>query len=63
MIVTRDGREWLTTKEAAERLGCSRYTVYALAKRGKLRKCLRDGSRGCWYPAEDVEAVLQPWQS
>lgn len=63
MIVTRDGTTWLTTKEAAERLGCSRYTVYALAKRGKLEKHWRDGARGCWYRLEEVEAVAEPWQS
>lgn len=61
-IKTKSGT-WLTTKEVAERLGCSRYTVYALADRGKLERHWRDGARGCWYLESEVEAVAEPWRS
>jgi excisionase family DNA binding protein len=59
MITTRSGT-YVNTREAAERLGCSRYTVYKFVERGKLAQFRREGTRGCWYRLDEVEALLEP---
>ncbi|MFO1157456.1 MAG: citrate synthase family protein [Reyranellaceae bacterium] len=46
--------EWLTSKEAARRLGVSAATLYAYVSRGLLRSEALDGSRERRYRADDV---------
>lgn len=49
--------EWLTSKEAARRLGVSPATVYAYVSRGLLRSEGKDGQRERRYRADDVDQL------
>jgi citrate synthase len=46
--------DWLTSKEAARRLGVSSATLYAYVSRGLLRSQASDGRRERRYRAEDI---------
>jgi citrate synthase len=46
--------DWLTSKEAARRLGVSSATLYAYVSRGLLRSEASDGRRERRYRAEDI---------
>src|SRR3954454_24230960 len=48
------GKEWLTSKEAARRLGVSAATLYAYVNRGLLRSEGSNGQRERHYSADDV---------
>jgi citrate synthase len=48
------GKEWLTSKEAARRLGVSAATLYAYVSRGLLRSEGSNGQRERHYSADDV---------
>jgi citrate synthase len=48
------GKEWLTSKEAARRLGVSSATLYAYVSRGLLRSEGNNGQRERRYSADDV---------
>jgi citrate synthase len=48
------GKEWLTSKEAARRLGVSSATLYAYVSRGLLRSEGSNGQRERRYSADDV---------
>lgn len=48
------GKEWLTSKEAARRLGVSSATLYAYVSRGLLRSESTNGQRERRYSADDV---------
>ena len=53
-------RKLLTSREAADRLGVSVFTVRILAKSGDL-PAIRFGERGLLrFRVDDVEALLQP---
>lgn len=47
----------LTTKEAAESWGISRWTVYDLVKQGKLRPIV--GMKSWRFVGDELEGVLQ----
>ncbi|MEO6601119.1 MAG: citrate/2-methylcitrate synthase [Polyangiaceae bacterium] len=55
----RDGREgeWLSSREASERLGVKLETLYAYASRGLLTSLMADGQRGRRYASDDVERL------
>ena len=58
------GKEWLTSKEAARRLGVSSATLYAYVSRGLLRSEGSNGQRERHYSADDVAGLLgdvDPW--
>src|SRR3990167_3972420 len=46
--------EWLTSKEAAQRLGVSAATLYAYVSRGLLRSEATNGQRERRYGADDI---------
>ena len=46
--------DWLSSKEAARRLGVSAATLYAYVSRGLLRSEASDGKRERRYRADDV---------
>jgi citrate synthase len=50
----RMATDWLTSKEAARRLGVSSATLYAYVSRGLLRSEASDGRRERRYRAEDI---------
>src|SRR4029079_11214456 len=49
--------EWLTSHEAARRLGCAAATLYAYVSRGLLRSESVDGRRERRYRADDVSRL------
>ena len=49
--------EWLTSKEAARRLGVSAATLYAYVSRGLLRSEGSNGQRERRYRADDVSRL------
>ena len=49
---------FLTARQAADRLGIKRDTLYAYVSRGRLRSVMVPGSRERRYRAQDVEALL-----
>ena len=49
--------EWLTSREAARRLGISAATLYAYVSRGLLRSEATDGQRERRYRADDVSRL------
>jgi citrate synthase len=51
------GKEWLTSKEAARRLGVSSATLYAYVSRGLLRSEGSNGQRERRYSADDVAGL------
>src|SRR5262245_13929670 len=48
------GKEWLSSKEAAQRLGVSSATLYAYVSRGLLRSESTNGQRERRYSADDI---------
>ena len=48
------GKEWLSSNEAARRLGVSSATLYAYVSRGLLRSEGSNGQRERRYSADDV---------
>jgi citrate synthase len=51
------GKEWLSSKEAARRLGVSSATLYAYVSRGLLRSEGSNGQRERRYSADDVAGL------
>lgn len=51
-----DDGMWLTTEQAARRLGVKRETIYAYTSRGLLRRA-SDGARGSRFRRDDVERL------
>jgi citrate synthase len=54
------GEIFLTSRQAADRLGIKLDTLYAYVSRGRLRSVSVAGSRERRYRAEDVEALREP---
>ena len=54
--------EWLSSKEAARRLGVSSATLYAYVSRGLLRSEGSPGERERHYRAEDVSRLKRQRQ-
>jgi citrate synthase len=54
---TRPADEWLTTRQAAERLGVKPETLYAYVSRGLLPRERVEGARGSRFRTADVEAL------
>ena len=52
----RDG-EWLSSREASQRLGVKLETLYAYASRGLITSLASDGRRGRHYASDDVERL------
>lgn len=51
-------RDLLTTKQAAARLGVSRFTLYRLIARGELFALKDDGEKGgYWLDPDEVDAL------
>ncbi|MEV7502648.1 citrate/2-methylcitrate synthase [Streptomyces sp. NPDC093018] len=51
-----DDGMWLTTEQAARRLGVKRETIYAYTSRGLLRRA-SDGARGSRFRRDDIERL------
>jgi len=56
MRVQREG-QWLTSREASQRLGVKLTTLYAYASRGLITSLSGDDPRGRRYASEDVERL------
>src|ERR1700760_35038 len=54
------GKEWLSSKEAARRLGVSSATLYAYVSRGLLRSEGSNGQRERRFGSDDVAGVERP---
>lgn len=52
-----DGGTWLTTAEAAHRLGVRPQTLYAYVSRGRLTSTRLPGRRGSAFDADEVDAL------
>lgn len=55
--MSSDGRDLLTTAQAAARLGVKTETVYAYVSRGLLTSTRRPGARGSMFDVDEVESL------
>lgn len=55
--------EWLTTSEAGERLGVTRWTIHGWAEQGYFPGAISAPGGRLRIPACDVEALLERWRS